>query len=222
MENQTPVTPVNQSASETVIQEEQQPKKSNFLVILLSIFLFISLVIAGFFAFQTQKLTEELITRDDKSGGDTATVEITPPTTNPVSTSNVMADPTINWKKYTNSDFSYRYPNEWKEGQGGQTIVSNQAGANITNFTKDMPMYNECMKLEIKNITNDLLVKYYSYDLGSEMCSNQANMNNKEAWITKVDGDGFQPGLIYDYNEVIYPNSLKVFDQILSTFKFTN
>jgi hypothetical protein len=215
MENQAPVTPVNQSVGEKVIQTEQQPKKSNFLVILLSILLFISVVIAGFFVLQTQKLTEELITKEDKSGGDTATVEITLPTTSPVSVNK-------NWKKYTNSDFSYQYPEEWTEGQSGQTIVSNQAGANITNFTKDMPMYNECMKLEITNITNDLLVKYYSYDLGTEMCSNQANMNNKEAWITKVDGDGFQPGLIYDYNEVIYPNSLKVFDQILSTFKFTN
>lgn len=47
MENQTPVTPVNQ-------------KTSNFLIILLSILLFISVVIAGFFAYQTQKLVNEL------------------------------------------------------------------------------------------------------------------------------------------------------------------
>ncbi len=58
-ENQTQL-PVNQSISETVIQTEQLPKKSNFLVILLSSLLIISLAIAGFFAFQTQKLVKEL------------------------------------------------------------------------------------------------------------------------------------------------------------------
>ena len=37
-----------------------QPKQNNFLVVLLSILLMLSVVIAGFFAYQTQKLVKEL------------------------------------------------------------------------------------------------------------------------------------------------------------------
>ena len=78
MKNQTPVAPV----------VTQQPKQNNFLVILLSILLFISIVIAGFFAFQTQKLVKELtLLRTEPIPTPEVTME---PTTKPVAT----VDPT--------------------------------------------------------------------------------------------------------------------------------
>lgn len=61
MENQTPAVPVI-TPQVTV----ERPKNSNFLIILLSILLFISLSIAGFFAYQTQQLTNELRVMSDE------------------------------------------------------------------------------------------------------------------------------------------------------------
>ena len=83
---------------QTIILE--QPKKNNFLVILLSILLFISLVIAGFFAYQTQKLVNEL-----------AVIKNTTPTV----TADI--DPTLNWKTFLDPNlvgFSFKYDDkEW-------------------------------------------------------------------------------------------------------------
>lgn len=59
MQENNLTNPLNQSVSDSV-PVVGQPKQSNFLVILLSVLLFISVVIAGFFAFQTQKLVKEL------------------------------------------------------------------------------------------------------------------------------------------------------------------
>lgn len=70
---QTPVTPVITS-------------QSNFLVILLSILLFISVLIAGFFAYQTQKLVKEL------RNTAVATIE---PTAEPVATSSPSPEPSL-------------------------------------------------------------------------------------------------------------------------------
>jgi hypothetical protein len=129
-------------------------------------------------------------------------------------------DPTVNWKTYKNPDFSFKYPSGWALGQG-TAIVSDVAGAGITVFTKDMPMYNECMKLDKTDTVNGKMVKYYSYIYSGEMCSNQADIGNYEVWVTKAGGDGFQPGIIYMYNTTIFPKSFSIFQQILSTFKFT-
>jgi hypothetical protein len=108
MENQTEpvVTP----------QVVMEPKGNNFLVILLSTLLFISVVIAGFFAFQTQKLVKELSLRDDRSNVDTSTIEITPPTISPIATSNPAIDSVANWKTYTNKEIGFliQYPTGWR------------------------------------------------------------------------------------------------------------
>jgi hypothetical protein len=61
MENQIPQTPIINSPQTTTMQTVgQSPKKNNFLVILLSVLLLIACLIAGFFAYQTQKLANEL------------------------------------------------------------------------------------------------------------------------------------------------------------------
>lgn len=209
MENQTPIVPpvTPQVAVEQPLPAGEVGKQSSFLTILLSVLLLLAVSIAGFFAYQTQKLVAELRIKNEE-----LTIKVPTPTTTP--------DPTADWKTYTNSDFGYKYPSEWNIGQGQTAVVSDIAGVGITNFKKDMPMYNECMKKDKTDVKNDLMVKYYSYDLGTEACSNQANINNKEIWVTKADGDGYQPGIIIEYNTVIYPKSLDIIDQILSTFKF--
>lgn len=100
----TPVAPV---AIPQVVVE--QPKPNNFLLVLLSVLLFFAVSIAGFFAFQTQKLVSELRIVS------TATPE---PTIEPVATNSAIAtaDPTANWKIYTDTKqrFSIKYPSTWR------------------------------------------------------------------------------------------------------------
>jgi len=94
----------------------EQPKQSNFLVILLSILLIISVAIAGFFAFQTRKLVKELTIL--KSKEKIVSVATTEPTVEPVATNSASATPdtTANWKTYTDPKqrFLIKYPATWR------------------------------------------------------------------------------------------------------------
>lgn len=87
---------VNQLPNESVIQ-----KPNSFLITLLSILLLISCLIAGFFAWQTQKLVKELTAYRLQP---TATQTPTP-----------TPDPTAGWKTYTNEEykFSFKYPQKY-------------------------------------------------------------------------------------------------------------
>lgn len=106
MPNSTPlVTP------QVVIE---QPKRSNFLVILLSVLLLLAVSIAGFFAFQTQKLVKELTVL--KNEEKVVAVATTEPTTEPVATELSEVDPTVNWKTYIDPQqrYSIKYPLTWR------------------------------------------------------------------------------------------------------------
>lgn len=76
-------------------EAQSTPKQSSFLVTLLSILLLISCLIAGFFAYQTQKLVKEL------------TVYKLQPEETPIAT--ITPDPTADWKKYTNSELGFSF-----------------------------------------------------------------------------------------------------------------
>lgn len=83
-----------------------KPKTNNFLVILLSILLLISCLVAGFFVYQTQMLVKEL-TSLKSYPSPTAQVE-TMPVVEPV----VSTDTTAGWKTYSGKIFTFRYPIE--------------------------------------------------------------------------------------------------------------
>lgn len=103
-ESQTQKTnQVTQLSSNPVIQTEQ----NKFIVILLSILLFIAICFAGFFAYQTQKLFAEvsgyrsLMKPESFEVVDKITTELN--------------DSTANWKTYKNDVLKYtiKYPSDW-------------------------------------------------------------------------------------------------------------
>lgn len=101
---------VNQISTPVVTSQvvAEQPKTSNFLVVLLSVLLVLSVSIAGFFAYQTQKLSKEL-----------NTLKLEPESTFPMYTeptetgSAILDDSTVNLKTYTNTDYLISYPSTY-------------------------------------------------------------------------------------------------------------
>ena len=225
-ENQIPQTEVNQSFSNPVIQTEQQPKQNNFLVVLLSILLIISVSITGFFAFQTQKLVKELT--ELKAQEKVVAVA----TTEPVATESSEVDPTANWKMYTNKalGFELKYP---------------------STFTIDKEMndqYNKATIFKNGNSTFEVMLraagegldKYYYMDnpdfTKSTLGGKNANVYVYDAGKNSCVSDGTGPGCPVSYIVYVAQNGsnlyhLGFFDdsnlstlekQILSTFKFIN
>ena len=95
-ENQISQTPIVDSSQTTVMQTvDEKPKKNNFLVILLSILMLLALAIAGFFAYQTQKLAKELSEFKNQN--------LATPTSEPESTFPMYTEPNspiADWKTY--------------------------------------------------------------------------------------------------------------------------
>ncbi len=224
MENQTNQNPTQELVSvPDTVPVSPTSKNNNLSIIVFAILTLLLLGSTAFLYYQNQQLKNMLASYQTQPSVSPTPIATSELVVSPELTfeQDKTLDPTANWKTYTNTDFVFKYPSEWKEGQGRTTIVSDVAGAGITIFSKDMPMYNECMKLDKTDTVNGKMVKYYSYAYSGEMCTNQANIGNYEVWITKAGGDGFQPGIIYEYNTTIFPKSFSIFQQILSTFSFT-
>lgn len=104
-------------------------KQSSFLVILLSILLIISCLIAGFFAYQTQKLVKEL------------TVYRLQPTQTP--TPSPTTDSTADWNVYTDltNKFEVKYPNGWTTTKNTKNKSSYTQVADLAK-TIDSAFYN--------------------------------------------------------------------------------
>ena len=118
MENQEQVNHLNTNPAiqtEQVNGEQSIPaqagKKNNFLTVLLSVLLLISCLIAGFFAYQTQKLAKEL---SEFKNQNPVTPNPEPESTFPMYTEPSLV-PTENWKTYTNKElgFTIKYPDAW-------------------------------------------------------------------------------------------------------------
>lgn len=227
MENQTPITP---SVTPQVVVE--QPKQSNFLVILLSILLFIAVAIAGFFAFQTQRLVAELKIKNEE-----LIVKTPEPTAEPITTT----DPTTDWKTYTNKNFSFKYLNSWEvyapqiEGNalnlyiGPKEVVDEIktlfgrgggfGGGKFLTFTisevDNMPIYQSdefqkvtMVKIKVGSVDatkyiTDVIQDMQGFNKGDKIETIVLSLGNKYTVISLLD---------YQYKNA--------FDQILSTFKF--
>ena len=228
----------------------QKPKTNNFLVILLSILLFSSVSIAGFFAYQTQKLVKELTVL--KTQEKIVAVATTEPTTEPVATSSSEVDPTADWKTYenTNAKIFLKYPSSINEILGTESGVS---GPNIgtSNFVQTF-----ADKSTIVQNSDSGFDGFSVYEIESSSLNMSFDQYlNKELEAVKASPRGLTDTSIaklkignqqFSYIDsevnirryfILSPDKLRIvifsrvnrssdfimtFDQILSTFKFTN
>lgn len=201
-------------------------KNNNFLAILLSVFLAITLLIGGYLFLQVQGLTKQLAQLQVQPTATPLSTEIPSPTT----------DPTANWKTYTNTThgFSFKYPSDWilnSEGDGDQYnanlnlkkdnnvigVIANMDG--IGGGPRNVPF-------EEINLWGKTYYKQYgdiNFSAGTktvDICDSPHGLG-----VFQINSKTFMISLTYQTNTEGEKPTLslgKEFDQILSTFKFTN
>lgn len=192
-----------------MLELDVEQKQSNFLVILLSILLTISCLVAGFFAYQTQNLVKEL-TR----------LQVIP---TPVAT--IEPDSTADWKTYSNEKYGYsmKYP--------AKSVLNEVLDNNYLSFVsfegpniQPLSVYINSSKLneEVKKIRsqteshfNAKLVKNESIIFSSFPAVKLEYLSTDEKKINTINFVVNNGKYTYVINT--QPDS---FDQILSTFKF--
>lgn len=232
MENQIPIVPV--VAPQIVVQ---QPKQSNFLVILLSVLLLISVSIAGYFAYQTQRLVNELRVMSNESK------QISEPTFEP----GLEPEPipleiiTKDWKTYTNTKYKYtfKYPleaviSDVKEG-GLDPISESSKGVNLRLSDKhsfqievddannlSRGSYDEWLKTlktsQFYKVTNESTIIIDGVT-ATVVEGAHVNTYQKTYFFQSLNGANF---FSLGVQDTLTQNQKMLSDQILSTFKFTN
>lgn len=219
-----PAIPQPQTPQQTA--PVQAVKQSNFLVILLSFLLLISVLVAGFFAYQTQQLVKQL----------TAYSVQKTQTPTPISSPEPTVDPTASWKTYTGKIFSFKYPDNMNIRR--QDI---QDADNPKNIGDLVELSNDIYKLQVSSdfaggwggsvclVTKDQKIDGHDSQLlyfraakpGTEEC-----LNYYIDLVALVENQKFThpyPVLIELRTQIDNGDvDSKLFDQILSTFKFTN
>jgi len=208
------------SEQSTVNQKTQitvHRSPSTFLITLLSVLLLISCLIAGFFAWQTQRLVAELRVKNEELIINTPTVTPTP-------------DPTADWKTYTNSEygFSFKYPSDFLDKKMNDNSVILSVGSKDYSLSlkadSDLDIYTD----EIKDIKKLFDTK--------EQNVNIKGIGPYTAYLRSIQSAGGEfsffriiliPIKSYMFDLSLSPKdendfatSEELADQILSTFKF--
>lgn len=213
--------PINPIAGnpEALNQSGSKPKTngSGIAILSMAIFILLSLAAVAFLYYQNQELKGML------SGYQTPITSPTPTET---------GDPTTGWKTYTNSQigFSFQYPSDW--------ILKDGSGVTLTSYSIYKPLSDGDVEPEL---TLHFFVAYHKgvTDLAKWLTDNQAgeivdtvkiNGNN----FSKIKGESLEDSLEYatqiNASGILriviepYPNEVvsdEIFNQILSTFKFT-
>ena len=205
-------------SEQSMVPEQKTPptvdrSQSSFLVILLSILLIISVSIAGFFAFQTQKLVKELNALKSEAN------------VTPVATMEPTIDPTANWEVFTDkmTNFTFKYPLKYKittiardSGDGFSYLFSPDNLITVTLLTKytdnQSEFYMDAPKTSDVSIGKNIWRTYFlpqgysdgAVGAGKPIYGMQTEINKKLFSIT-----------LFDQKEVTQEQK-----QILSSFEF--
>lgn len=221
----------------------EQPRQSNFLVILLSILLVISVSIAGFFAYQTQELVKEL--------NKLKTIEktVVEDMSEPVAIESSEVDPTADWKTYTYQKVSVKYPSNWTLVTDKMTAVrppninTGDEFPAITFYAIDNPNNLTVKEYDDKVSSEGMDPALYSSFMGNgEVIATEKIVNGMKGYYLKDQNceplgcDKFS--FVYDKKIYVITNIFdsssfsgvttdsqktdmrKVYDQIISTLKF--
>lgn len=144
----------------------------------------------------------------------TPSVKLTP-------TKSATSSATQSLKTYENktAGISFKYPSNFSYDEKIEPyyLISSKPLIKISIHAVGNPMSTNCLKSISTETNGNLQIQKYS-SLSSVECGTTAD-TNREIWITKA-GSKSEPGLIFSYSSTQIIESEKIFDQILSTFKF--
>jgi hypothetical protein len=236
MESKTQITPefetkkTSQEITQTIVQNPNNTKQKSFLFISLTILVLILLGTTGFFAYQNyqlkQQIAEKMALLDVKSGK-IDQMEIADPTS--------TADPTADWKIYTNDKygFTFKYPNDWEYQENysktQNTIDYLQITLAKSEYFNPIPKGNPLIMLSLIETTDQNKLSIYQNTeivktivIGEITAEERKHMTPTvdSKYVTFINND-----ISYEIESQMHTQSIEhqeVFDQILSTFKFTD
>ena len=180
-----------------------------FGLVVLAISVFVSIQIRNNRAFNQQLLVVQ------------PTIYPTQAIINPtvLTTENLTLDATTNWKTYSRiANFTFLFPNDWTE-QPNYSLQSNNKLMTI--WIRGETVGLECLTLvktesKVFNSTN-LVLKYYD-GIKSDNCDTRGN----KAIFFLFTVENKRYSFTFDYKDPYKEKSEELFNQILSTFKFTS
>ena len=127
-----------------------------------------------------------------------------------------------NWKTYTNKGIYFEYPSDWNISPytDNTIIISSSPNIKLVVVPKDGTLMNECMQEVSEEIKNGLTIRKFTRVTTGAMCST-TDSNPREIWVVPSKG-AYSPGINYQYSAAEDKQAEEIFNQILSTFKFTN
>lgn len=220
------------------MDNQTQPKistKSIVLIVFTGLFLILISGVTGYYL--AKKQLDKLVDQADRLISPT-------PTTSPIPTQSLTIDETENWKVYTNNQygFSFKYPNDWQITQYGDPssgkLLNNQidwftSEVSIENCRGDCPVINSKQQIKLKEEITALQLDGWVGSIGGNIPESFRKFEvkypneNKYLIITLWELKRGNPYTFANYSpernpQIIDQNNLKIFDQILSTFKFSN
>lgn len=132
-------------------------------------------------------------------------------------------DETANWKTYANKGVYFKYPSDWNISPytDDSVITSSSPKIKLAMVPKTGTLMNECMREISEQIIRDgLAIKKFTSVTSGAMCS-VTDPTLREIWV--VPGkSSYSPGISYQYSATESAQAEEIFNQILSTFKFTD
>lgn len=188
----------------------QPAPKPSILPIVIFIFLIISLAGVGALTYQNTRLQQQI-----------TAIKLQPiakPTPTPTS------DPTGNWKTFTGIKYSFRYPEGWIKENTSAEIALKSPNENMTlSLSLGLTGFGfECeqkLKEESLNLGGAIVQKTTLAGVNNEICGDTSK--TRSIVLSIKDGDRVDT-LFFSYSSGGISQAEKVFDQILSTFTFTD
>jgi hypothetical protein len=214
MDPQAPNVPPPEFKEPEIPKTPQVKENSPIATTSVAIFILLALGAIVFLYYQNQQLKNMLANYQSQ------------PTASPTPTA--TADPTVNWKTYTDSGFSFKYPSEMS--------ISTSSAANVSYLaTADFKIGESGYQIQITKVTSNIqtIDKFEQIapntpeqtflDKQSVMTINGNQVvvrTYKDAWSVYKKYYVYSPKLAVILQGTGQDHT--IFDQILSTFKFIN
>mgnify|MGYP001616112663 CR=1 FL=1 len=188
---------------------QQQKSQLNLALVLTGVVMLVLLVILFY---QNLKLKQELMQLKNPPANQITTL----PSPSPIQLSSPkIADPSANWKTYTNKALTFKYPDYMSED--GSVLISQSPNFKVV-AAEDSYMMNECMEQFSTEKYRNLVLRQFKRVVTGEMCSG-GDATARETWVVK-SADSFGPGITIEYFESNSATIKPIIYQILSTFRF--